>query len=216
LNTQVILIVAVVIIMGWFAFGVIFNLRRGDALLKWMQKGLPNIGERTTFRWLGTSVAVLEITHARKPFRNLTTLLVLKPRDVLWMTLLSSFQGRDDLVIFRAQLTTAPLFDFECLDPKTWSGREAVKNLTGRRWETRPHQGLELWAPVGFLELAGAALDRLAAPLEKLSPRYARFSLRKDTPNFELHLPFPDYRSMDAAAWFEALRALAQAVGERE
>ncbi len=54
--------------MGWFAFGIIYNLRRGDAVLKWMQDGLPQIGERTTFRWLGTSVAELVIAQAKKPF----------------------------------------------------------------------------------------------------------------------------------------------------
>jgi hypothetical protein len=55
-NPQYLLVVAVAIVMGWFAFGVIYNLRRGDKLLKWMQTGLPRIGTRTTFRWLGTSV----------------------------------------------------------------------------------------------------------------------------------------------------------------
>ena len=57
MNAQYILVIALVIIMGWFAFGVVYNLRRGDALLKWMQNGLPGIGQLTTFRWLGTSVA---------------------------------------------------------------------------------------------------------------------------------------------------------------
>ena len=215
MNTQVILIAAVVIVMGWFAFGVIFNLRRGDALLKWMQNGLPEIGQKTTFRWLGTSVAVLEIAHAKKPFRSLTTLVVLKPRDVLWLTLLSILQGRDDIVIFRAQLTGAPLLDYECLDPKTWSGKEAAKNLAARRWDSRPRQGLELWAPAGFLDLAESSFDRLAAPLERLSPRLVRLSLRRDNPNLELHLPFPDTRTRDAAEWFGWLRQLAQTIGER-
>ena len=59
MDPQYILVIAVVIIMGWFAIGVIFNLRSGDALLKWIQNGLPIIGLRTTFLWLGTSVAEL-------------------------------------------------------------------------------------------------------------------------------------------------------------
>src|SRR5687768_12887129 len=106
-NPQYILVAAVIVFMGWFAIGVVYNLRRGDALLKWMQSGLPSIGQKTTFRWLGTSVAELVIAHARKPFRRLETLLVLKPRDVFWMTILAYVQGREDIVIFRGQLTTA-------------------------------------------------------------------------------------------------------------
>jgi hypothetical protein len=216
-NPQYILVVAVVIIMSWFAFGVLYNLRRGDALLKWMQQGLPGIGQKTTFRWLGTSVAELVIAHAKKPFRRLETLLVLKPRDVFWMTILAQFQGRSDIVIFRAQLSTPPLLDLELADPKTWSGRNALKQVTERKWEGRTtHDGLQLMAPRGLLDLAARTIDGLAAPMQGLSPRYARFSLRRDTPNLELHVPFPQFRSENAGQYFEALRSLARAVSERE
>jgi len=195
---------------------VIYNLRRGDALLKWMQGGLPGIGQRTTFRWLGTSVAELVIAHAKKPFRRLETVLVLKPRDVFWMTIAAYFQGRDDIVIFRAQLSTAPLVDLELVDPKTWSGHNALKQVLDRKWESKTYQGMQLLAPKGLLELATTVLDKLAVPMQKLSPRYARFSLRRDTPNMELHVPFPAYRTSDAAHYFDALRELARAIGERD
>jgi len=215
-DPQYFLVIAVVIIMGWFAFGVIYNLRRGDALLKWMQNGLPDIGQRTTFRWLGTSVAELVIAHAKNPFRRLETLLVLKPRDVFWMTIIANFQRREDIVIFRAQLSTAPLVDLELVDPKTWSGRGAMKQLTERKWENKSYQGLQLLAPRGLLDLAATVLDKLALPMQRLSPRYARFSLRRDTPNLEIHVPFPAYRTSNATQYFEALRELARAVGNRD
>jgi hypothetical protein len=216
LNPQYVLVIAVVIIMGWFAFGVIFNLRRGDALLKWMQGGLPGIGQRTTFRWLGTSVAELVIDHAKKPFRRLETLLVLKPRDVFWMTIAAHFQGREDIVIFRAQLSTAPRVDLELVDPKTWSGRNTSQQVAQRKWESKTYEGLQLMAPRGLLDLATTTIDGLAAPMQRLSSRYARFSLRRDAPNLELHVPFPAYRTSDASQYFEALRDLAHAISERD
>jgi hypothetical protein len=216
LNPQYVLVIAVVIIMGWFAFGVIFNLRRGDALLKWMQGGLPGIGQRTTFRWLGTSVAELVIAHAKKPFRRLETLLVLKPRDVFWMTIAAHFQGREDIVIFRAQLSTAPRVDLELVDPKTWSGRNTSQQVAQRKWESKTYEGLQLMAPRGLLDLATTTIDGLAAPMQRLSSRYARFSLRRDAPNLELHVPFPAYRTSDASQYFEALRDLAHAISERD
>jgi len=215
-NPQYILVIAVIIIMGWFAIGVIYNLRRGDALLKWIQNGLPNIGQRTTFRWLGTSVAELVIAHAKKPFRRLETLLVLKPRDIFWMTILATIQGRTDIVIFRAHLTTAPLTDLELIDPKTWSGRTTLREIEQRKWQSRLYKDMQLWAPQGLLDLAASTLDRLAMPMNKLSPRYARFSLRRDTPNLEVHMPFPEYQIAEAGKYFEALRELAGAVSERE
>ncbi len=216
MNPQYILVIAVVIVMGWFAVGVVYNLRRGDRLLKWMQTGLPDIGQRTTLRWLGTSVAELVIAHAKRPFRRLETLLVFRPRDVFWMTILAYFQGRSDILIFRAQLTTAPMTDFDLVDPKSWSGRHVLRRLDERKWESKTYQGLQLVAPKGLLDLATTTLDKLAAPMEKLSPRYARFSLRRDMPNLEVHVPFPQDRATDARKYFGALRELARAVSERE
>jgi len=215
-NPQYILVLAVVIVMGWFAFGVIYNLRRGDAVLKWMQAGLPDIGQKTTFRWLGTSVAELVIAHAKKPFRRLETLLVLKPRDVFWMTIAAYFQGRDDIVIFRGQLSTAPPVDLELADAKTWSGRSALNQVSERKWESKTYQGLQLMAPTGLLDLATTTLDRLALPMQKLSSHYTRFSLRRDAPNFEFHVPIPAYRTLNAKQYFEALRELARSVSERD
>lgn len=218
MDPQYILVIAVIIIMGWFGFGVLYNLRRGDAVLKWMQGGLPGIGQRTTFRWLGTSVAELVIAHAKKPFRRLETLLVLTPRDVFWMTILAYFQGRGDIVIFRAQLSTTPRVDLELVDPKTWSGRNVMKEVAERKWEGKPYEGMQLLAPKGLLDLATQKMEGLAAPMRQLAPHYARFSLRRDAsqPNLEVHVPLPQVRSESASQYFESLRALARAVSEGE
>ncbi len=216
MNSQAIVIAAVAIFMGWFALGMIYNLRRGDALLKWMQDGLPLIGQRTTFRWLGTSVAEMAIAHAKRPFHRLETLLVLKPRDVFWMTILAILQGRDDILIFRAHLSTPPLMDLELADPKTWSGRAALKQVEQRGWESADYHGLRLMAPRGLLNLATSILDQLDAPMQSLSSRYIRLSLRKTAPNLEIHLPFPNPRTADAKAYFQSLSDLGRAVSERK
>lgn len=215
MNPEYILGLAVAIFMGWFAFGVIYNLRRGDEILKWMQAGLPRLGPRTTFRWLGTSVAELVIASSKKPFRRADVLLVLKPRDVFWLTLIALAQGRDDILIIRAQLSDAPLMDLELADSKTWSGRNALKDTSARGWESKGYNGLTLMAPKGLLDLATSMLDSLALPMRTFSKRYVRFSLRKNDNQMEVHLPFPDTHNTEANAFFENLRALAKATGER-
>ena len=214
-NAQTIVIVAVTIFMGWFAIGMIYNLRRGDKILKWMQDGLPLIGQRTTFRWLGTSVAEMGIAKARRPFQRMDVLLVLKPRDVFWMTIIALFQGRDDVLIFRAALSTAPLLDLELADPKTWSGREALGRVTKRGWEGTDYHGLRLMAPKGLLGLAQETLDQLDSPMQSFAPRYIRLSLRKTAPNLEIHLPFPNLLETDAKSYFQSLGNFGRAIGER-
>jgi hypothetical protein len=215
MNSQTIIIIAAAVFMGWFAFGMIYNLRRGDKLLKWMQEGLPLIGPRTTFRWLGSSVAEMGISKAKRPFHRLDTLLVLKPRDVFWMTIIALFQRRDDVLIFRAALSSPPLLDLELADPNTWTGYEALSKAAKRGWEATDYQGLRLMAPKGLISLAGQTIDRLAGPMQSLSPRYVRLSLRKTAPNMEVHLPFPNPSETDAKAYFQSLINLGRAVGER-
>ncbi len=216
MSPQNMLVIGAVILVGWFAFGILFNLRRGEGLLKWMQGGLARVGPRTTFRWLGTSVAELGIAKARKPFRDLNILLALAPRDVFWMMLLAALQGRRDTLIFRGSLSTPPVVDLELADPAAWTGREALGRLAQRNWERQPYRGLQLMAPRGHLQFAADTLDRLAASMQKLSPRYVRLGLRKTAPNFEVHVPFPDRRAVDPASYFEALSELATAVSERD
>ena len=214
-DANYILALAVAIFMGWFALGVIYNLRRGDTVLKWLQNGLPLIGQRTTFRWLGTSVAEMTIANAKKPFRRAEILLVLRPRDVFWMTLAAILQGRNDIIILRTRTSETPLLDLELADPKTWSGRNAIKEVTDRGCESKPYGSQTLLAPKGLLDLASTTLDALALPMQNLTTRTMRFSLRKTDNKMEIHLPFPNTRASDATVFFENLRALAKAASER-
>jgi len=208
------LVVAAMVIMGWFAFGIIYNLRRGEALLRWLQIGLPRIGERTTFRWLGSSVAEMVIAKAKNPFRRLETLVVLAPRDVPWMWLWALLRGRRDTLIFRAHLAVAPRLDLELADPTSWTGRTALNEVTKRGWESRAYEnGLQLMAPQGLLNLAGNTVASLNTQAEQLAPKFWRFSLRKEAPHLEIHIPFPNTQT-DARNWFDILHRLAQQVGE--
>src|SRR5919198_4169854 len=80
------LLIALLVVLLWFALGTRNNIRKGNDLLRWLQTGLPLLGRRTTLRWLGSSVAELQIANADAPFRDATVMVVLEPRDVglLW------------------------------------------------------------------------------------------------------------------------------------
>lgn len=209
------LVLAVILVLGWFAFGIIYNLRHGEGILRWMQAGLPLIGEKTTLRWLGTSVAQLVIAKAKGPIRSLEMLLVLAPRDVPWLWLLSSLQGRRDTLIFRAQLDIPPLVDLELVDPASWTGRLALKEALQKGWASQPYHEHQLLASPGMLQLAQDTLDRLDSAAQNLSTHYRRFSLRRGSPHLEVHIGFPSPRQTDSAQFFNALIGLARAIGAR-
>lgn len=206
------LVLAVALIMGWFAIGILYNIRRGNQVLRWMEKGLPRIGERTTFRWLGSSVAELVIAQAKDPTRRVEILIVLAPRDVPWNWLFAVLRGRHDVLILRADLNSAPRLALELSNPKTWTGRMSLDVVRQEGWQSQEYLGQTLMAPAGLLKMAAEFLSRLQQPAKKLSPRYDRFSLRKDTPHLEVHIPFPDTKRDDAMAFFIALQDLARAI----
>lgn len=214
MDPKYLLVAAVVFVMGWFAFGVIYNLRLGDRMLRWIQSGLPRVGERTKLRWLGTSVVELAIEKARAPFKKLDTLFVLSPRDVPWMWILASYQGRRDTLIFRAHLIRQPSLEFDLADPISWTGRMVLRQSTARGWQSKPYRNLQLLTPPGKVAAVEDALRQFDAPIKRLAPTLWRFSLRREVPNLEVHLAFPD-RNTNAVQFIESLRNLAQLIDEQ-
>jgi hypothetical protein len=211
--TQVAVVSLVALVMGWFAFGVIRNLRRGNAVLQWMQSGLPSLGARTTLRWLGSSAVTLGIAKARPPFRQVELLLVLEPRDVPWLWLLSRARGRRDLLIVRGQLARPPRLEWDVLAPGSWSERERRVSAQARGWEAEPLGSARLLAPAATRSLARAAAPAALAAAQAVAPTVWRLSSRREAPQLELHVPLPDPRRAQAQPFFAALRALAEHLG---
>jgi hypothetical protein len=213
--TQTILFVLVAAVMGWFAFGVVWNIRRGNTVLKWMQAGLPRLGEKTTVRWMGSSAVELVIAKARQPFRRVELILVLEPRDVPWFWLLSRVQGRRDMLIVRGQLATAPQFEYDLLSPGSWSERETVGRGEARQWESEPLGEARFRAPAATRPLSRQIAPPALEAARHIYPIVWRLSSRRESPQFELHIPLPDPRREDASKFFNALRDLAEQIGRR-
>jgi hypothetical protein len=213
--SQTILVLLVAVVMGWFAFGVLRNIRRGNAVLRWMQLGLPRLGERTTLRWLGSSAVELSIAKARSPFRRVDLLLVMEPRDVPWFWLFAHLRGRRDMLIVRGQISAAPPFEYDLLLPGSWSEREAIRRGESRQWETEPLEGTTFRAPAPTRSLSRQIAPASLQAALKVQPAVWRLSSRREFPQIELHVPLPDPRQTDAAQFFSALCALAERMSSR-
>jgi hypothetical protein len=213
--TQLILFVAVAVVMGWFAGGVIWNIRHGNAVLRWMQAGLPRLGERTTLRWLGSSAVQLEIAKAKPPFRRVELVLVLEPRDVPWFWLLARLQGRRDLLILRAQLVTPPALEYDLLAPGSWSERQTLGRGQAGQWTAEPLVGVSFRAPAAIRPLARQIAPAAWEAALKLHASVWQLSSRRDYPQLEVQLSLPDPRQADAVQFFGAACALAEQMGRR-
>jgi hypothetical protein len=196
--------VAAVAVVAWFAAGTIWNVRTGRALMRWMHDGLPALGERTTVRWLGSTVVEMAIREAKAPFATVTVVIFLKPRDLPWVWAL----GRSDTLIIRGVLRRTPAVELEALDPAAWAGREALPRVP-REWLVRrpsPPNGVVVHhasAP------ALACADALIALSQRAGMTVRRLSVRRAEPSFQLHVDLPDGKQ-PARDFFEAVRALAE------
>ena len=200
---------AALVVVGWFAAGTIWNVRRGRELMAWMQEGLPVLGERTTVRWLGSTAVEMVIRQAKAPFDQVTVLIFLEPRDIPWMWALSRWRGRRDTLILRGHLRRLPRAELEALDPASWSGRDALRRMGPAEWSRRdaPFPGaLPTWVKSpSALERA----DELVALAGRAGLSVRRLSVRRTEPHFQLHLA-PPRAGTSAGAFFEAVRALGE------
>ncbi|MFB3812639.1 MAG: hypothetical protein ACE14L_00895 [Terriglobales bacterium] len=183
-------ILVVLAVVGWFAVGTQFNVRRGHKTLAWLQQGLKLLGDKSTLRWLGSSVVELKIQNAREPFRQVEVLIVLEPRDVALLWWIHHIRGRRDMLIIRAQLRSVPAFEFEALDPRGWSTRGIEQQLRFRDWDLVP---LPETSPlVAYVAgKAPSASDLLALASPPQCP-VARVAIRRTEPNLELHWNLAD------------------------
>ena len=199
-------VLVVIFVVGWFAVGTHYNVRKGHDVMRWLQDGLPLVGEKTTVRWLGSSVLELKIQQAKPPFRHAEVLLVLEPRDVAPLWGLARLRSRRDLFIFRGVLRTQPRVEMEALNPTSWSTRGLEDRVKSNHWTPLtvppPLVAYSPGHPPAASELLNtAALD--GCPLQRLA-------IRRTEPNLELQWHLDPLRKHSARTVFETLRRLTE------
>lgn len=200
--------IAAVAVVAWFAAGTIWNVRTGRELMRWMQGGLPALGERTTVRWLGSTAVEMVIHDGKVPFTSVTLVIFLEARDTPWMWAIGRSRGRRDTLIIRGILRRAPVVEFEAIDPASWSGRDALPRVPPK-WLAHQSE-----SPGGLIvHYDGAAgltqADALLALAQHAGLKVRRLSLRRTEPNFQLHVSLPD-RRQPALDFFEAVHTFAE------
>jgi len=175
--------------------------------MRWMQGGLPVLGERTTVRWLGSTAVQMVIDEGKAPFARVTVLVFLEPRDVPWWPL-SRLRGRRDTLIIRGALRRTLSLEFEALNPASWSGRDALPRVP-REWPMR-----QPTIPGGIaVHHSSPAALKLADTLLEVANRAGlaveRLSVRRSEPNFQLHVSLPDLQQ-SSREFFDAVRFIAE------
>jgi len=201
-------ILVVLFVVGWFAVGTHYNVRKGHAAMRWLQEGLPLVGEKTTLRWLGSSVMELKIQQAKPPFRQAEILLVFEPRDVAPIWAMSRLRGRRDLFIFRGALRSRPSVELEARDTTAWPTRGFSDQVKNNHWTP-------LTVPPPLVAYARAKVPAASELLERaaLDGCPVQLLMIRDTePNFEVQWRLDPLRKNPARTVFETLQRIAAGV----
>lgn len=204
-----IFIVVTLVVVGSFALGTHINVRRGHDALRWLQSGLPLLGKKTTLRWLGSSVVQLQIERPEPPFRRAEVLVVLEPRDVPPLWLLSRIRGRRDTLIVRTELRTIPHFALELLDRRSWGAGRIQNEVKALHWQSVPVDNPML---VAYAPEPLASLPELIAEAERACLPCVRFSVRKQKSTVELRWRLGSIKATEARLVFETVQRLAQRI----
>jgi hypothetical protein len=200
-------IVVIIFVVGWFALGTQLNVRKGEDALRWLQQGLPQIGEKTTLRWLGSSVVELKIQHAKPPFREAEVLAVLEPRDVALLWWIARLRGRRDLLIFRGALQRVPRVELEASDPQSWALGGPDRRIRSDNWSAQPVPPLTVHSPANFSSAAAVVNAALA---DRFPP--VRLSVRRTAPNLEVQWRLESVRRQSALDLVQAVKRIADSV----
>ncbi|MGH2428939.1 MAG: hypothetical protein ACRDGV_08665 [Candidatus Limnocylindria bacterium] len=206
-------IALLVAVMLWFALGTQRNIRRGNALLSWLQDGLPLLGERTTLRWLGSSVVELRIVQPETPFREAELLVVLEPRDLGALWALAHRRGRRDFLIVRTRLVRAPRFSADLADPASWTMGDVRRRWAGERADSS-WSGTWDGTALEARHDATAKLDDLRGwwgQLASASGGVWRVSISPTVPHLEIHL-LPPPHGVSSRRLMETVREVARQV----
>ena len=198
-------VLVVIFVVGWFAVGTHYNVRKGHDAMRWLQDGLPLIGEKTTLRWLGSSVLELKIQHAKPPFHSADVLVVLEPRDVAPLWAFARLRGRRDLFIFRGALRSQPRVELEAMDTTSWLTGGLDETVKSRWTKLALTPPLVAYAPSNVSTahqlLETAVID--GCPLQRLA-------IRQSEPHLEVQWRLDPLRKHSARHIFEILQRLSQ------
>lgn len=203
------IVVAVLLaIMLSFAIGTQRNVSKGNARLRWLQPALPVLGQRTTLRWLGSSVVQLDFVEPLEPFRDVSVLVVLEPRDVPLMWLVTWARGRRDVLIFRISLRRAPRMELEATDAAAWIKAGDAEEAADWPAAKFPAGVVATVAP-GSDAAAGAAARHAWEALGLASDGVWRMSIRRTVPHLEVHVRPPRDAGASPGRMLGAIRDLA-------
>lgn len=194
----------------WYLIGMQYNIRRGRRALRWLEQGLPMVGEKAALNWTGVSQAQIQVAKAKDPFRSAQVLIHMQPREIpLWW-----FWHRapaQDTLIFRAQLRAAPRFDLVSHSPHVPADEQLKRHGTGQWSAVQGGLANAMNADIRG-SISPYAVNRLIVQTTLEGMTLTRLVVHRSAPNLEVHYLLPQFEQVSPQRLFTSLHQLGEEI----
>jgi hypothetical protein len=200
-----------VILALWFAGGYIYNWRKTNTLSQALKTALEQQGKLSAYRRLGVSGAQFILENAKAPFRQIELVFLLEPRENLPLWLLRRIQGRQDELLFKANLRTAPAQEFQIGLDGDQKFEQSILSEDKKSYELLPSSGRLKMAVRGHADEAASA--RWQGFLDRFGKDLLRLSLQHKEPHLNVKARLSALRS---ATFEEFIMAVQKVIWQEE
>ncbi len=208
-----VLLFALLALLVWYFFGMQFNIRRGRRALRWLEQGLPIVGEKAALNWTGVSHVEVLVPKAKEPFRSADVVIDLVPRETPFWFFWKKSVSRRDSIIVRAQLRAAPRFDLVSHSPHVRADEQLKRSGAGQ-W-TAVQGGL---ANAMVADIRGNispyAVNRLIVQTTLEGMTLTRLIVHRSAPNLEVHYLLPQFEQVSPQRVFIAIHQLGEEIAQ--
>jgi hypothetical protein len=198
-------------LLCWYLVGMQYNIRRGRRALKWLEQGLPVIGEKAALNWTGVTQVQIQIPKAKEPFRSAEVLIQMQSRQLPFWWLAQRGQTKQDALIVRAHLRAAPRFDLVSHSPHV-PADEQLKRSGAGQWNAI-QGGL---ANAMNADIRGSispyAVNRLIVQTTLEGMTLTRLIVHRSAPNLEVHYLLPQFEQVSPQRLFMSLHQLGEEI----
>lgn len=208
-----VVLVVLLALLCWYLVGMQYNIRRARRALKWLEQGLPIVGEKAALNWSGVSLVHIQVPKAKEPFRSAEVVIQLVPREIpLWWFWKRTARTQDTIVV-RVQLRAAPRFDLVSYSPHVLADEQLKRSGTGQ-W-TAVQGGL---ANAMNADIRGSispyAVNRLIVQTTLEGMTLTRLIVHRSAPNLEVHYLLPQFEQVSPQRVFTGIHQLGEEVAQ--
>lgn len=204
-------LVVMLFLLCWYLVGMQYNIRRGRRALKWLEQGLPILGEKAALNWSGVSQVQVHIAKAKDPFRAADVVVQLKPRELPFWWVWQPRTASQDLLIVRAHLRNAPGFDLVSHSPRVPADEQLKRHGAGQWSAVQGGLANAMNADIRG-NISPYTVNRLIVQTTLEGMTLTRLVVHRSAPNLEIHYLLPRFEQVSPQRLFTIVHQLGEEI----